>query len=638
MSVVIPIQIRRAAGEIVTVKPDSQSSIQVDLMGSNIATLSFELNAMYNFDIGDYADILGERYYIYKEPVVVKKSKYDYQYALSMENSQYFLRNAQYLFYDHSNILTESDFSLTGTADDFMNLLITNANRIGVKTWVKGGVIASGYKTLTFSREDCLEVLSRLASEFGTEFYIDGNKIHLAKKNNATSHTFMYGRNLGLYSITRELADDTVITRLYVFGGTQNLPSDYPSSRLRLPGGYTNLAHAISWTVETGNTTGDGLGSLSYINTCVMTFDYPTSPSVGSVEIQTRVKGGTTTSNWSVTSGSVRFLINKNLMNEARAVTKDASGNVLAQTPFFDIAGAANSTPTDPIFLTDKALPFLQKNEQLYGIIEGTLIIEDVYPTRTGTLTAVDGTNFYKFKDTTIDFDINAQLAPGLTPKVAFNSGQLAGYKFEISAFDNTTKEFTILKNKDETALDIPSSTIRPAIGDSYVLIDIIMPSSYVTAAELLLQAKATDYLDTKSVPSYKYVIECDPAYFRKKNIYLNAGDVVRIIDNELAVNKEIRIISVTRSLIDEFQYAVQLSDTIPTGTLQALQSTTLSNSNSLANLNSQVNNNALLNGTFIGTLKIKQGTINIEDIEIATDTTLMKKLWIDAQGKVWKS
>lgn len=638
MSVVIPIQIRRAAGEIVTVKPDSQSSIQIDLMGSNVATLSFELNAMYNFDIGDYADILGERYYLSKEPVIVKKSKYDYQYALSMENSQYFLKNAQYLFYDHSNVLTESDFALTGTADDFINLLITNANRIGVKTWVKGGVISSGYKTLTFSNEDCLEVLSRLATEFETEFYIEGDKIHLAKKNNATSHTFMYGRNLGLYSITRELADDTVITRLYVFGGTQNLPADYPSSRLRLPGGYTNLAHSILWTIESGNTTGDGLGSLSYINTCVMTFDYPTSPSVGSVEIQVRTKGGSTTTNWATTTGAIRFLIDKYLTNEARAVTKDATGNILAASPFFDIDGAENAVPTDPIFMTDKALPFLEKNQEIYGVIEGTLIIDDVYPTRTGRLTSVDGTNFYKFKDTTIDFDINAQLAPGLTPKVAFNSGQLAGYKFEISAFDNATKEFTILKNKDETALDIPSSTIRPAIGDSYVLIDIIMPSSYVSAAELLLQAKATDYLAVKSLPAYKYVIECDPAYFRKKNIYLNAGDVVRIIDNELAVNKEIRIISVTRSLVDEFQYSVQLSDTIPTGTLQALQSTTLSNSSNLANLNNQVNNNALLNGTFIGTLKIKQGTINIEDIETAPDTTYMKKLWIDASGKVWKS
>jgi len=551
-----------------------------------------------------------------------------------MEGRQYLLGNAQYMFYNAQNVLSEGDFSLTGTADYFMKLLILNANRIG-ETWVKGGVVATGYKTLTFSKEDCLSVLSKLATAFETEFYIEGDNIHLVKRQQQTSHNFMYGRNFGLYTISRQVTDTPLYTRLYVFGGEQNLPGDYPSSRLRLPGGYDNLIHNVSWIVETGNTMGGA--SLSWINTASLTFDFPLSASVHTITFETRVKGSSTSSTWNTTVSTIKFLIYNGGINQARGISKDASGNVIAISPWFDIDGAENAVPTDPILLQGSALPYLENNVPKYGIIEGTLIIDDIFPQRTGTVTAADVTNFYKFKDTSLDFDINAQLAAGLTAKVVFQTGQLAGYKFEISNFDNSTKEFTLLKNKDETALDIPNVSIRPAIGDLYILVDIIMPATYVTNAELELQAKAQDYLNTASEPSYKYTVECDPAYFRKQNIYLEVGDVVQITDNELQVNRGIRIINLTRSLIDEFQYTVELADTIPQGTLSALQAAQNVNSTDISNVTNQLNNNALLNGIFIGTFKIEQGTLNMADIEMASDTSAMKKLWIDAAGKVWK-
>lgn len=631
----IPITINRDSGEIVTVKPDDSSSIQKQLMGDIVASLTFELNASYNFILGDYADILGERYYISKPPAVTKKSRYNYLYTLTMESRQYLLRNAQYMFYNSDNVLSEGDFSLTGTADDFMKLLILNANRID-ESWVKGGVIATGYKTLTFSKEDCLSVLSKIAEAFETEFFIEDNKIHLAKRKQQTTYNFMYGRNYGLYTINREPTGNPLYTRLYVFGGEQNLPADYPSSRLRLPGGYDNLVHNVSWIVQNGNTI-DGGPTLSWVSTAVVTFDFPLSATVKTITFESRIKGSVATTPWDTTTNTIKILLNKPSINEVRAISKDASGNVIATSPFFEIDGAPNSVPSLPILTQTKALPYLENNTNKYGIIEGTLVIDDIFPQRTGKVTAADVTNFYKFKDTNLDFDINAQLAPGLTAKVVFQTGQLAGYKFEISKFDNATKEFTLLKNKDEAAIDVPSAMLRPAIGDQYILVDIIMPGSYVIAAELLLQSKAQEYLNTASEPSYKYSIQCDPAYFRKKNIYLEIGDMVNLTDNELQVNRQIRIISLTRSLADEFEYGVELSDVIAKGTLSAIQSAQISNSNGLSNVASQVNNNALLNGTFIGTLKVEQGTINMKDIETATDLSAMKKLWIDASGKVWK-
>lgn len=623
----IPIEIKRFDGviesTIATIKPDTSSSLTKKLLGDNSATLSFELNGMYNFSINDYATILGEVYYITKAPVITKKSRFNYQYSIYLESRQHKLRNAQYLFFNATNELGESDFSLTGNADDFMNLLIRNANRIG-GDWVKGGVITSGYKTLTFSKEDCLSALSKIASEFETEFYISGNTIHLARRQQVSSHTFMYGRNMGLYSITRELEDEVVITRLYVYGGSNNIPNTYRNFSPRLLMNSTdNCLVTDLWCVVTDN-------APLLTKTYEFTYTPPASVDITSIVIEYRLAGSA--DSWLTVSGSVIG---------PRSITIP---NGDYEFRFRSIGGTCNDSITDVVHITETTSQFLlqkisviEKNISKYGTIEGTLIVEDIYPQREGIVTAADVTNFYKFKDVTLGFDINNQLLPGLAAKVVFNTGQLAGYKFEISNFNNSTKEFTILKNKDEKALDIPSSMFRPAIGDKYILIDMLMPQSYITEAELKLRAKGIDYLNTKCEPSFKYTVTCDPAYFRKKNITLEIGDSVRIVDTELQVDKQIRIVSLTRSLIDEYEYVFELGENMNLGTIASLQSAQTINNTQINNTTTAYNNNALLNGTYIGTLKIEQGTINIKDIPVAPSTSSMKKLWIDADGKVWK-
>jgi hypothetical protein len=70
---------------------------------------------------------------------------------------------------------------------------------------------------------------------------------------------------------------------------------------------------------------------------------------------------------------------------------------------------------------------------------------------------------------------------------VVFNTGQLAGYTFEINRYNNATKTITINKNKDEKTLDIPSDLLHMQIGDEYVLVDIVMPQSYISNAESLV-------------------------------------------------------------------------------------------------------------------------------------------------------
>lgn len=509
---------------IESIKPDDSSAQATAVMGDNTITLQFSLSYQANFQIGDYTDVFGERYKINELPVVEKQSTYFYQYTMVMQGTYYDLTKVQYFFLGDDNTYKEPDFSLMGNADTFVDLIITNLSRAD-QTWVKGQVITTAYKNMSFSAVSCYEALAAIAGEFDTEFSIEGNKIHLTKMQKNTGQQFRHGRNKGLYSISRQRADDAQLyTRLYVYGSDKNLPSDYRNYAKRL------------------------------------------------------------------------------------------------------LIPAPNT--------------YLQNNTDKYGIVESTVILEDIYPHRTGTVTAVDAGNIFHFKDSKIDFDINNQLLPGASAKVTFNTGQLAGYIFEISRFDDTTKEFTILLNKNETAYEdgIPNAVIKAAIGDEYVITDIEMPQSYIDAAETELKAKAQALLDTYSEPVYMYKVTFDPVYLRNRRLMPAIGQVIWLKDDDLKVDKPIRIISTTRNIVNDYQIEVELSDIVSTGLITKLSSSISATSSVVNGVAQQVATDTLINkGTAVGDLKIKQGTLVVSDMATPPSGANLHQVYIDTNtGKLY--
>lgn len=273
--------------------------------------------------------------------------------------------------------------------------------------------------------------------------------------------------------------------------------------------------------------------------------------------------------------------------------------------------GAEKNLPADYILtskrlkLPDDVFPYLEKNVDKYGVVEHTEIFEDIYPRRTGRVTSVNAGDPFVFVDADLDFDINDQLLPGITAKVVFNTGQLAGYQFEVSSYNNSTKTFWLLKNNSERVLDIPSDLLRPAIGDEYVLIDIVMPDSYVEAAELELQERAQALLDTISEPQESFNVTFDSTHLRDNHISLSIGDLIWIVDEALEIQRKIRVTGTVRSLVYEYEYqSVELSDIVSPGTISRIISYQQSSDRSLSGLQTQVLNNSILNNNVIGTLK----------------------------------
>lgn len=601
---------------VANIKPDSSSAQVKRIMGDNLLNVSFEDNRYISFAVNDFCEVFGERYQLNSLPVVTKLSRFLWKYSLVLQSEQYDLAKVQFLFLGADNSLRETEFSLMGTADDFINLLISNANRVGVD-WIKGQVIPSGFKNMTFSAESCLEALGRIAEEFGTEWSVEGKTVHLTKRATDTGYTFVHGRNKGLYEITRSnLNDSSLVTRLYAYGSEKNLPESYinlKGRRLRLPGGYDPYLIANLTVTKTDN--GDGTDTYTF------NFTAPLASDATAMQIEYRLAG--TTNAWAANTGaytSPRTAIIPNGTYEFR-FRVFGPGGINGVTDVIVVPASI----TTPVFVYPP-LPYVERNVNLYGVIEHTEIFDDIFPHRTGVVTAVNALDELEFTDSDIDFNVNDQLLPGLTAKVTFNTGQLAGYTFEVESFDNSLKKFRIQRNADERVLELPSSLIRPEIGDEYVLTDIEMPSAYITEAENELMTAATARLIELSEPQLAYTVVLDPAFIRRTGRTVKNGDLVWLEDAELELQRKIRVVAVSRNIVEEYQYQIELSDLVSANTISRIIASQGANTRDIQSLSGQFLNNSILNNNVVGTLTFRNmpstaTTSGFEQVYIETAT-----------------
>lgn len=466
-------------------------------MGDDKLTIDAIAAQPLDFRVGDTINVHGNKYTINRLPTARKEGERRYSYSVTLEGAQYGLITAQFLLFDNITddvVANPSQYtldglmlnSLSGTAGDILKMIVLNANRVhGDGAWIVGTIPAST-DTLNFTLEDgtCLEALQALAEQWELEWEIstDANgkhTINLAKEPTTIPSpltTFAYGRTGGLYSIERAAKQDDIITRLYAYGSTQNIPTSYlqeaNTSRLCIKNGNNRKKH------------------LSYVENATL--------------------------------------------------------------------------------------------KQQYGLRESVEVFDEIYPQRVGTVTAIysSGASFWKkFRDSDM-FDLNARdsqtgetlyLIPGTTAKVTFQTGQLAGYTFNITDWNNTTKCFTIEEFKEEGDLTLPSETVsnlRIKTGDKYILTDINLPTSYITAAETKLKQYAEKKLAQLNADLYQYTVELDSRYVKKHatgwgrtaDNPFKPGDFIAITDSELNTTITLRLTAYTHDLInDTYTLTVEL-------------------------------------------------------------------------------
>lgn len=436
------------------------------------------------YNIGDKITVFGRDYKLNRLPSVKKTGMHQFQYTLQFEGVQYDLFR---ITYDLTVDTTTNELqdvqgdTLTGNLHRFMTVLIANANRVFPGKWKLGACPDTiGDKTLTFGESDnCLSVLQNLCgqSNFNVEFEIvQSNGVYTVnlyeRVGQTLPFTFEYGKGRGLYDLHREnVSSSNIVTRLKVYGSTENITSKYRADRLCLPG---------------------------------------------------KTKGQS----------------------------------------------------------------YIEKPEMVakYGIFEGRKNFDDVKPTFTGSVESVVDT--FGFIDKKFPFDLNATnasgetlyLINGVSAKIHFNTGNLAGYDFEVKSYDHATHKFTLLKTTDDRGDVFPSETsmaFQFGVGNEYKILDVAYPSDIEAEAEAKLAEVGNKYYDQNCQPKVQYGLSVTKAFLEKLvgtndsvTNFFAPGDFLHVVDADIDVDKAIRIKSFVRNILDPYDYTLTISDITTNATI----------------------------------------------------------------------
>lgn len=275
--------------------------------------------------------------------------------------------------------------------------------------------------------------------------------------------------------------------------------------------------------------------------------------------------------------------------------------------------GTVVKVGTETIGIADDAKRYIEDAElrDKIGSEEDVKTYDNIYPTRTGTVTAVVADDICAFIDDTMDFDLNKKddkgtvyLVDGTSAKITFTSGRLAGQQFELEAkggYNHETKKFRIIPFTDNRGLTIPSTETQDAykieVGNTYKITDIYLPESYEQKAEEALWYAAMEDFKTATQAKAQYTLTLDRLYFLQElsrdtdTSVFEVGDYVPVKDTRFGIEKQMRIQKVTRNLLMEQDYQITLADTtavsIQTQTvLTVIEHENIINNNRLRDLN----------------------------------------------------
>ena len=207
-----------------------------------------------------------------------------------------------------------------------------------------------------------------------------------------------------------------------------------------------------------------------------------------------------------------------------------------------------------------------------YGIREASVVYDDIYPSIAGAknskgqaideIKAVepvdDESSLFVIHLHDLGFDLESHLTTS-DPQISMKSGAMQGYTFNMKAIDKQndnsykiTLERITTDSSNTGNYNIPNSKWNMKAGDKFVLLNILMPQSYIREAENRLLERAQEYLTEYGKTNFSYNIGLHDKFLAENpSIYsgLIEGAKLSVLDEEIGINESVTIQSIT---IDE--------------------------------------------------------------------------------------
>lgn len=546
------------------VTPSQNSQHVAKLMGEDYVQLNFDSPFQLNIVLNDYIIYKERKFTLNTLPVVTKKGIRIYNYECSFEAAIYNLGKVAYLDTDETGIHLSYEFYITGTLEAFLGVIKNNLKRVfGDTAWNCVNTYTGPHnetKTIGFSEDTCLSALRKICTEYSIEYDIlesalNGfdRTIYLRLIGGLENSTYDYGKGNGITEVKRVNASESnFITRLYAYGSTDNLGPNYRnfSPRLRLP------------------------ASMYAIITLINTINKPSILVIGDTNcafVKLQIADGN--GGW-VDYGEAK---EGDYFNNTYLIYTLPDGGTI---PEFRIKGWNNAGGqyvfSDWTYENYTEIDYIENAEAVfqYGVIEKVVIFDDIFPRQKSTITTANAGSIDKFIDIN-SFNLYEKnsaneyiyVIPNTKPKVHFNSGNLAGYDFEIDNYNHSQHLFTLKKYTDERGMIFPSEeseTFQTNVGDEYVLLDIMLPDSHIRDAEERLLGKATEWLEQYSNLSISFDLKFDELFLKANNTYdFSVGNYITVVDTTTSSEIRCRVKEIKTNLIRETDISVTLSEEV---------------------------------------------------------------------------
>ena len=503
-------------------------------MGERKLTVEVESPTAINFVVGDYAYLnlehTDEKFYLHTVPIGNRvHNSLMIKYNLTFWWRGYELKTIAFLDYVDGTESADAynrntgEVAVNGTIVQLMDRIIANMNRAYNDGWygswqydIHASVDVDPIKDIVLTNQYCWDAVLLIYSLFGIEYRIDFDaRIILVGypplfvEYDGTAVDFEFGKDKGLCEITRLENTEQLITRVFAYGSTRNITPNYRtglyghgySPRLMLPAALCPDGYLANTALETA------LGRIQegfYINDEIF-------PSITGLDNTVK---------------RVDPIIDK---------PEDARPQYYIEV----------ITPAVSQKVWDEAT-----NQYIRVVITPAVTRQVYVPTQ-------DYNTFTIYIDGTLPNITNEDIQAGLTAKLSFTSGMLTGEEFEIVSYekymtdvdgtpqwnDGFGNEYyrVVLKkiNNDDNYI-LPNDTIKPVAGDTFVLLDIFLPSEYESAAEIALYNDTVAWLENHSGAPLAYSIRIPEEYVKKySNIqyYLREGVTAMITDSILGVD-----------------------------------------------------------------------------------------------------